>query len=284
MQVNTMRVKSREGAAFNESDFQLIRKKMNTLEQTLPSNAIEKLAKEIVARLAERRGTEASIREALSADQINELVDVLLRQDADEAKTYIQHKLSDGLPLDRLYCGLLAGAAEELGRRWDDDRISFLEVSMATGAIYAIMRGLAPLFEVSEKRASREAVFASLPDQQHTLGVIMAADMFRKSGWTIDLKVGLSHSALLNACMSTGHVVIGVSSCNSDVLVSLTRIIIALRLARPDIYIMVAGGIVDLKPDILEVSGADSAAGEIDEALSILNAEVDRLDGVTSAD
>lgn len=267
-------IKGERGFAFDEAAYGVIQNKMSVLEKALPETAIRALAEEIVERLASRRASEASIRASASPEKIDEFVEILLRQDADEAKAYIQHCLTDGIPLDRLYYGLLAGAAQELGVRWTNDRLSFLEVNLATGLIYAIMRGLSPLFEVPDTNTDREAIFAALPGEDHTLGVVMAADIFRQAGWTIDLKVGLDLEQLVDSCTRSGFLILGVSASNRKVVLALVRFIIAVRFARPDMFIMVAGNIVALEPNILTISGADAVARDLDEALAILNGRI----------
>ena len=52
----------------------------------------------------------------------------------------------NGMSVDMVYLGLLAGAARRLGERWDEDRTTSAQMTIAAGRIYAIMRGLRQAF------------------------------------------------------------------------------------------------------------------------------------------
>ena len=115
------------------------------------------------------------------------------------ADLVLQARLN-GMSVDMVYLGFLAGAARRLGERWDEDRTTSAQMTIAAGRIYAIMRGLRQAFTSDHYLTppQEHALFVSTPGETHTLGVTMAADFFRRRGWQIDLRTGLGHHELLD--------------------------------------------------------------------------------------
>jgi methanogenic corrinoid protein MtbC1 len=54
-------------------------------------------------------------------------------------------------------------------------------------------------------------IFASVPGDQHTLGIRMAADLFRNDGWEIVLKIGLSQDELIADIRKRPRCIVGLS-------------------------------------------------------------------------
>ena len=136
--------------------------------------------------------------------------------------------------------------------------------------MYAIMRGLRRLIAQPDPLSSRHAFFASMPGETHTLGVTMAADLFQKRGWVVDLEVGRDHDQLVDALGHTNHAIIGLSASRPEQIATLARLIVALRIVKPNAFIMVSGQIVDAEPDIAKAVDADCASNDAQSAIAVL--------------
>jgi hypothetical protein len=77
-------------------------------------------------------------------------------------------------------------------------------------------------------------VFCAVPGEQHTLGVMMAADLFRRNCWDVGLLLGLEHSEILDRLERDDRDVIGLSCSGDHSVNALERLMIALRKRRPD--------------------------------------------------
>jgi methanogenic corrinoid protein MtbC1 len=86
----------------------------------------------------------------------------------------------------------------------------------------------------------RRALFAVVPDETHTFGARLAAETFREAGWSIDLKVGIDHEGLVDHVQRTEPNIIGLSLSTEAGLPNLVRLVVALRLVRPQAIIGVA--------------------------------------------
>ena len=240
----------------------------------LPDTAVHALAAEVITRL-ERRG--AVTPELLPPDEeIDALCDALVspREDAG-AELVLQARLH-GMSVDMVYLGYLAGAARRLGERWDEDRTTSAQMTIAAGRIYAIMRGLRQAFASDQWTKPEQicAMFAATPGETHTLGVTMAADFFRRRGWQIDLRVGLTHQEVLSASEHANYPIIGISASSERMVFPLARLIVALRITNPAAWIMISGKVVDLIPEIQTLVDADGVANDAETALAQMQAHV----------
>jgi len=158
-------------------------------------------------------------------------------------------------------------------KQWTRDEVTFADVAVGTGRIYAIMRTIGHAFPREVDLSRRTAIFASLPGEQHTLGVKMAADLFKQDGWDIDLVLDADHDELIDRIAHSGHIIIGLSAGGKHALETLTRVILAIRVSAPDARVLVAGNIVNELPDQIRLTGVDAQCATIEEA----RAEMDRL-------
>ncbi|MDZ7709375.1 MAG: cobalamin B12-binding domain-containing protein [Roseovarius sp.] len=82
-------------------------------------------------------------------------------------------------------------------------------------------------------------IFASVPGEQHTLGIRMAADLFRGDGWEIALRVGLSEDELIAGISRQPRCIVGLSVGGRHSLDGLTALVKALHRHCPHVAIVV---------------------------------------------
>lgn len=92
-----------------------------------------------------------------------------------------------GVSTEGLYLQLLAPAARELGRMWEDDECLFSDVTVAVGRLQRVMRSLSPDFarDLDVPHDGRRILLAVAPGEQHTFGLAMVAEFFRRGGWDV---------------------------------------------------------------------------------------------------
>lgn len=215
-------------------------------------HAVENLARDVINRLSsEREAASNAVRDiAPSTVQpavVERFCDALCDADCGAPLRFLESELAPIVTQrDDLY-DCIAAASRRLGEKWDDDELSFLQVTIAAGKLYALVRSVRARnpSDTSGARANKSALFASVPGEQHTLGVTIAAEVFRNAGWNIDLVISRSHDELLERAALTLPPVVGFSVSNSAGLVTLARLIVALRLTLPQSIFAVATG-----PDI----------------------------------
>ncbi|WP_439507326.1 cobalamin B12-binding domain-containing protein [Yoonia sp.] len=263
---------SLDDGVFDRSAYQNATQQLRLVETELPQDAISNLAREVVRRLAFRMPRHENVADLPTQSEIDLLCAALLSGDDRAADQFILAARRDGVDTAAISRGYVAGAARKLGQMWDDDRISFIDVTLACGKLYGIIRGLRHVLapQIIQGRETRPALFALVPGETHTLGIEIATDHFRRDGWDVDMLMGLDHDAMV-AEADLRHYEAIVLVANSDrMLEPLTRLSLALRITQPLAHIIVAGGILDHHPDILRLVGAEAVMADLDSAIVIL--------------
>jgi MerR family transcriptional regulator, light-induced transcriptional regulator len=263
---------SLDDGVFDRSAYNNATRQLRLVETELPQNAISSLAREVVRRLAFRMPRHENVADLPTQSDIDLLCAALLSADDTAADQFILAARRDGVDVGAISRGYVAGAARKLGQMWDDDRISFIDVTLACGKLYGIIRGLRHVLapQIVQGRETRPALFALVPGETHTLGIEIATDHFRRDGWDVDMLMGLDHDALVSEA-DLRHYEAIVLVANSDrMLEPLTRLSLALRITQPLAHIIVAGGILDHHPDILHLVGAEAVMADLDSAIATL--------------
>jgi MerR family transcriptional regulator, light-induced transcriptional regulator len=196
--------------------------------------------------------------------EVLQLVELMLQGPDADWQGLLQGLLGRGLAVDDIYLGLLSPAAQELGRRWDDDRIPFTDVTVAVGRIQRIMRSLSPAFgaEVAHPADGRRVLLLPAPGEQHTFGLSMVAEFFRRAAWDVvgDESARSADPAAL--VRSEWFDVIGISAGSDARLDWLKSGITAVRNASRNraIGILVGGPSFSVNPELAALVGADGTA------------------------
>ncbi len=249
---------------------------------TLPVAALRVLAREVILRVSRTESPVAMPLDLPGNAAIELLCDALLSRDDTAAADLVNHARLDGMSADTLYHAYLAEAARRLGTRWDRDEATSAEVILGAGRVYSILRDLRSVFLTERLTAppEAEAVFATVPGEVHGIGATIAADTMRRKGWDISLRLGLGHDALVNEIARMQPAMLGLAASLPSMTFATARLIVALRIRCPHIWILMAGPIVAQDPDIARIVDADASAATMDDAADLLNghlAELTRL-------
>lgn len=238
----------------------------------LPDAAVQLLADEVVTRLASRLHPAVAPERVAARVHLDNFCRALISTDADAAMEMIRQERREGIPLETIYIGTLAVVARRLGELWEQDKVSFLQMSVAAGRIFEIMRCLRRQIPAPRGivRAEHHALFATVPGELHTMGVTMAADLFRNRGWEIDLRVGYEHEELVASIADRSYKVIGLSAGQPGGLVALARMVVAMRITHPTARIFVGGHIVAEVPGLNALIAADGVASNWTETVKMM--------------
>lgn len=257
---------------FDRSEYDRARKQLRFVGRALPEDSVSMLAQEVVKRLAFRIPKSQEAIKAPDALEIEELCAALLSSEEHAGERIILSARREGVDTKELYLGYITGAARRLGEMWEDDSASFIEVTMASGRLYRIIRGLrhALAAGISDGREDCPVFFALVPQETHTLGIEIATDLFRREGWDVDMALDMDHDELVERSESRNYKAIVLVANSDQMMEPLTRLIVALRITQPLAHIVVAGNILNHHPRIADITGVDAVIDQIDTAVVTL--------------
>ena len=229
----------------------------NAMPEVLSRGSVNVLARDVISRLVTRNAGELNAAGRTMAD-------ALLSPDDGACLRLTTRLIAGGVTVEEVYLTHLAGAARFLGLRRQLDDLTSAQMTIAAARIYAIIRGLGAQFAGDGRPDGRHAVFATVPGEMHTLGVTMAADLFRRDGWEIDLKVGRAHDELLAELEISDFAILGLSVSTPESLQELIRLVAAVRIAHPHAKIVVAGQLAEIEPNLQDLTDADEVSSKLD--------------------
>ncbi len=240
------------------------------LKDRLPDDLVANLAREVIRRVVSKAGDIEDVTSKPASETLEDLAYALISKDELAGAKLILELRAEGKAAEAIYLAHLAAAARLLGDWWEEDRIDFTKVTLATGRIFAIMRGMKHLFEPASIVSTKNALFASVPGEDHTLGVRMAADLFRKDGWDIVLKVGLDHDALVEEIEQSGIGIIGLSISGVHSIEALSKLVVAIHISCPHVSLFVSGQNIEEAQPMLDLMGLDGTCSDVIGAKTLL--------------
>jgi methanogenic corrinoid protein MtbC1 len=175
-----------------------------------------------------------------------------------------------GVSVEVLYLQLLAPCARRLGEMWDEDDCDFSAVTVGLGRLQRLLRELSPAFgsEVQHPPLGRRALFVQPRGEQHSFGLSMVAEFFRRDGWDVIGGVGGAVTDPASKVRDEWVDVVGFSIGTDHTLPWLTETI---RLIRRDsrnagVVVLVGGPPFVQQPGLATEIGADGTARDAKDA------------------
>jgi len=243
------------------------------LEEPQPDRALLKVVERlIIPRLAlnapsvcrpERFGDGLS-------EEVAGLTEFALASQTSRSRRLLRHLHDSGASFSDLQLGLLVPSARRLGALWDDDSVSFFDVSLATGNLQQMMRFVALDLEPAAPRPAtgRSILVAPVPGDQHSFGAAMAAEFFRKGGWQVRYDPEPTRQRLCDLVAGAWTDVVGLSVAADRDLEAVRETICGLReRSRNRALLVIAGGeALARNPQLIGAIGADAAIAALDVA------------------
>ncbi len=235
---------------------------------------------EIIPRLMDaypRRGRTRAGAPGISAADVDAFAHTLLDPSRVPAELLLDSHCERGVPPELIYLQLFAPAARLLGDLWLVDHCSFSQVTLGLWRIQGLMHEMSPSFHASATtprshgRSERRILLASLPGQQHTLGLSVLSEFFRREGW-IALCIPSPEPGLTQSTLSAHWFdVFGLSASMDSEIDDLEKTIKAARKTsqNPRLTVLVGGPLLLRRPELCDMIGADGTAVDAPAALAL---------------
>ena len=242
------------------------------VRRAVEADIIPRVFLQIDRPAAEQPGTKPG--DPIDGNEVIRFVQLLIRHD--DESIVLAHLLAieqRGVSIARIYLDLFQPAARHIGDLWGDDRCSFVDVTLAIGTLQRMLRTFGPVFHKNGRppAGDRQALLLPLPGDQHTFGLSMVTEFFRRAGWSVWNTPLASREEIGEAVSTAWFALVGFSASTDRRLDELAGTIRLIRRqsCNANVGVMVGGPIFVEHPDYVARVGADAMGENAVNALAL---------------
>jgi methanogenic corrinoid protein MtbC1 len=123
----------------------------------------------------------------VTVENVGELAELVTKPDAAASIAYFEDLRAGGASVEMLFQDLLVPVARRLGELWDEDINDFMDVTRGASHLQQIVREYSDAFhrEARQPVSNRRMLLMTMPGEQHTLGISIVGEHFRRAGWHV---------------------------------------------------------------------------------------------------
>lgn len=186
---------------------------------------------------------------------------ILLDGSPESAMEFVDEKLAAGAPFEAVILDLLNPTAVWLGALWEQDRLSFVEVTIAMSRLQRLIRSFAPDLAPLPRfdQPPRRCYLAAVPGETHTFGAAAVEAFLLRDGWDVVSENGLDRDQILDRVAGDWFDVVGLTVNCDGLTAQLPGLCRDIRAAARNrgVKIMIGGRIFVIEPKLALDMGAD---------------------------
>lgn len=201
------------------------------------------LEQQIIPRLVRAYGGERCGGERFppTKSEIEAFAALVIASDSTAALRFIEDLGREGVTVEDILLRLVGPTARLLGERWLNDELSFAEVTVGASLLQRIVHlfGKHSADEVPQRGTI--ALVTPAPEQ-HTLGVHLLGEFFRRGGFSVEIRVNATEASLADLIRSRPFAAVGISVVNDALVPTGARLVQCVRsVAKIDFPVLVGG-------------------------------------------
>lgn len=251
-----------------EAADQHLEEKMTWLVNTIESEIIPRL----MAAHPDAAEVQVAPENSIGEGDVCDFTEITLNNETVICRQHIESIRQRGVSLQSIYLNLLTPAARRLDAMWVADLCDFTQITVALWRIQQLMYDLSPAFMADSHLTGasyKRIMLTALPGSQHTLGILMVAEFFRRAGWHVWGEPIATRERMLESIAHESFDVVGVSIGSQAELAEMVRFIKDLRAASKNnaIQVMAGGPLLNRHPEFIDRLGADATAIDAEDAV-----------------
>lgn len=233
------------------------------------SEAVVRFASHIVSVLAARSNLpEPVVRQTL----LLQLIEAVIAEDPGAAARLLETLRAHKIPLESLADHYLPEAARALGVLWSRDQADFVDVTIGTARLQALLRGLDSdaALDLSQRPVIGAVLMIVPGGEQHTFGALVAASKLRRRGISVCLRL-MPRTNELREVLRSRHFDGAMISVGARENLDMARKLVKLLRgsAESNVPVIVGGALLAECEDLARETGADAATNDLDRALAL---------------
>ena len=227
-------------------------------------------------------GTTFAGKAALDPAQIQILAQACL-QGLDAARQVVFGWQRQGQSLEDIYLQGITSCARLLGKWWSADRLDFAMTTIASSHLQQLLHDFSAEFlqHAPSQRPAWSLLLLTEPGAQHSMGLFMLAEFFRRAGWAVTTGVPQDVSEFQRLFQSDWFDAVGVSVSTDRHLDTLAHLLPRLRDSADNlgVRIFMGGPMAFVAPERLAVMPVDVVA---EDALATVDWLTQRMPSAAS--
>ena len=202
---------------------------------------------------------------------LEQYLKLLLEGDRHSAGKMIIEAVDNGISVKDIYLHVFQSSLYEIGRLWQENKITVAQEHYCTAATQLIMSQLYPYISMSEK-TGKVLVATSVSKELHEIGVRMVADFFEMGGWkTFYLGANTPTESIIQTIIINRADLVLISATISSLIGEVMDLIRTIRSCYEcrDPKIIVGGYPFLVDKDLWKKVGADGQAEDAESAVEI---------------
>ena len=206
------------------------------------------------------------VAEQASPSAVEQFAALVLGDEDRAAFAHVEVLLAQGASVESIFLDLLAPTARQLGTQWEADATDFAQVTLGVGRLQRIMRRLGEdfFYEGGQGNGGESVLLTMIPGEQHSFGLSMVAEFFRRAGWNLCTGPFSSHQELTSLVHNHWFDIVGFSVSSDRRLDELKKDIHDIRRdsRNRQVGIMLGGPMMITNPELVAAMGADMMSSD----------------------
>jgi len=232
-------------------------------------------ASQVVSLLADRSAkTVSELRETL----VSELIAAATSGTKEAFSTLLAEMRRSRISLAALADIYIPEAARRLGQAWQDDQLSWMDVSIGAGRMQSLLREIGLAWSADQADdTGNGTVMLIVPDrEQHTLGPMVAMGQMRRYGISVCLRIAPNNNELRTIVASRKFDGIFISVSTKDKFDDVRKTVQFLKsVMKPACPIIVGGAVMSKVENLAALTGGDYSTNDIGAALEVIGLKFD---------
>ena len=183
----------------------------------------------------------------------------------------VEEALAGGAGVFDIYSQVFQESLYEVGRLWEEGKISVSVEHRATAITQFVMAGIySRALPARPSAPSRQAIVTGVAGELHQIGGNMVADVLEYAGWNVEfLGTDAPHSGILDAVQAQDSDLLCISTTMLFNVPNVVRLIRDVRARSPKLRVLTGGAVFRAKPDLWADVGADGFAPNLHAAIDV---------------
>ena len=221
-------------------------------------------------------------RHTLDEEEISKLTNLLLDTEEGSFELAITVLKTHGASINYIVLDLIPAIARQLGKQWEDDSLSFADVSIGVNKLERVIHKLDYLFQANQlERQQNKAIFiAGFPGSQHSLGSLIFGNFLIFSGWQVHRPSQANIDSIVYGVSSKEVQAIAISVSTNEQLEQLPSLIDLLRQKskNPNTIVLIGGSLYNKAPEAFGHIQAEVKAFSPEESVQKLEQHLSQIE------